>query len=84
LNKVVGRYQKTSQALDQWVLRHRQHDDGSLYGALRYAWRREDYETDVQLWAACDDLGRLQGAIADIDEFARAITVIPRGELRRG
>jgi hypothetical protein len=38
----------------------------------------------VQLWAACDDFGRLQEAIADIDEFARAVTIIPRSELRRG
>jgi hypothetical protein len=37
----------------------------------------------VQLWAACDDLGRLQAAIGDIDEFAGSITVIPRSGLRR-
>jgi hypothetical protein len=66
------------------TLRHRQHDSGSLYASLRYAWRSEEHETDVQLWAACDDLGRLQSAIGDIDEFAGTITVIPRSELRRG
>jgi hypothetical protein len=66
------------------TLRHKQRDSGSLYAALRYAWRSEKHETDLQLWASCDDLGRLQRAIGDIDDFARAITVIPRSELRRG
>lgn len=65
------------------TLRHKQHDDGSLYAALRYAWRSEEHETDLQLWASSDDLGRLQRAIPDIDDFARAITVIPRSQLRR-
>jgi hypothetical protein len=66
------------------TLRHKRHEDGSLYAALRYAWRCEEYETDLQVWASSDDLGRVQGAIGDIDEFARAISVIPRSELRRG
>ena len=64
------------------TLRHKQHDDGSLYAALRYAWRSEEHETDLQLWASSDDLGRLQRAIPDIDDFAHAITVIPRSQLR--
>jgi len=65
------------------TLRHKQHDDGSLFAALRYAWRSEEHETDLQLWASSDDLGLLQRAIPDIDDFARAITVIPRSQLRR-
>jgi hypothetical protein len=53
-----------------------------LYAALRYAWRSEEHETDLQLWASSADLGRLQRAIPDIDDFARAIRVIPRSQLR--
>jgi hypothetical protein len=66
------------------TLAYRQREDESLYALLCYAWRAEEHETDLQLWTSCADLGRLQGAIDDIDEFARAITVIPRSGLRRG
>lgn len=66
------------------TLRYKQHPNGSLYAALRYAWRSEEHATDLQLWTSSGDLGRLQQAIDDIDEFARAIAAIPRSELRRG
>lgn len=48
-----------------------------IYGGLGYAWRSEEYETDLRLFTASPDLGRLQGAISDIDELARQISVIP-------
>lgn len=64
------------------VLRHKERDDGSMYAALRYAWRSEQHQTDLQLWTSAGDLGRLQRAIPDIDTFARAVAVIGRGELR--
>lgn len=65
------------------TLLYKQQANGGLYAALCYAWRSEEYETDLRLWTACDDLGRLQRAIGDIDDFARAITVVPRSGLRR-
>ena len=37
---------------------------------VNYAWRVEDMETDVRVFTACGDLGRLQAAMPDIDELA--------------
>ena len=45
---------------------------------LNYAWRSAEHETDVRLFTSCPDLGRLQGAMPDIDDLARVITVVPR------
>jgi hypothetical protein len=56
-------------------------EDKTLYAALNYAWRSEEHETDVRVWTSSEDLGRLQRAIPDIDDFARTITVISRDEL---
>lgn len=47
-------------------------------GTLSYAWRSEEFETAVRLFTGTPDLGRLEGAMDDLDELARAITVIPR------
>jgi hypothetical protein len=44
---------------------------------LSYAWRSEEFETDLRLFTASPDLGRLQRAIPDIDELARHITAVP-------
>ena len=60
------------------VLRHLRTDDGALYAALNYAWRSDEYETDLRLWATSDDLGRLERARPDIDEFARTLSFRPR------
>jgi hypothetical protein len=56
-------------------------DDGSLYATLSYAWRSDQFDTDVQLWASCADLGRLHRAIPDIELFAQAIRVMARDQL---
>ena len=53
-------------------------DHGTVTASLSYAWRSEEFETAVRLFTACPDLGRLQGALDDLDDLARAITVIPR------
>jgi len=68
------------------VLRHFTDDPGvpapaddetpEIYGGLAYAWRSEEYQTDLRLFTATPDLGRLQAAIADIDELARRISVV--------
>jgi hypothetical protein len=44
---------------------------------LSYAWRSEVFETDLRLFTASPDLGRLQRAIPDIAELARHITTVP-------
>jgi hypothetical protein len=54
-------------------------EDGSeINGYLDYAWRSEQYETDLRLFTFSWGLDRLQRAIPDIDELARAISVVPR------
>jgi hypothetical protein len=59
------------------VIRYRHHDDGALYAALRYAWRSEEFETDLVLNVTAEDLSRLNRAIGDIEDFARAIQIVP-------
>jgi hypothetical protein len=49
-----------------------------LCGLLGYAWRCEELETDLHLKTMCTDLGWLQGAMPGIEEFARAIRIVPR------
>jgi len=49
-----------------------------LHGYLNYAWRIEKYETDLRLFTFDRDLGRLQRALPDIDNLARAISIVPR------
>lgn len=63
------------------VIRYRHLPDGALYAGLSYAWRSEEYETDLQLWASSEDLARLQRAIDDIEEFARVTSVIAQTKL---
>ena len=53
--------------------------DGSPPGicaGLSYAWRSEQHATDLLLFTASPDPGRLERAIPDIDELARQISVI--------
>ena len=59
-------------------LRYPHLDDGSLFGALDYAFRSEEYETDIRFFSASDDLSRLQGAIPDIEELVRTTSLRPR------
>lgn len=61
------------------ALHYRRGPDGEqVHGYLNYAWRSEQYETDLRLFIFCDDLSRLQRAMPDIDDLARAIEVVPR------
>lgn len=48
-----------------------------VYEGLSYAWRSGEHRTDLRLFTASPDLGRLHGAIPDIDELARRISVVP-------
>ena len=60
------------------TLRYGQLPDGSLFGAVNFAFRSEEYETDLRFSSACPDLGRLQAAMPDIDELVRTTTLRPR------
>lgn len=60
------------------TMRYLRIGDEGICGAVNYAWRSEALETDVRLFASSDDLGRLQRAIGDIEDFARAMRVVPR------
>jgi hypothetical protein len=53
-------------------------EPGSIVGWLGYAWRSEQRETDVQVYTCCPDLARLQRAMPDIDDLARALKIIPK------
>lgn len=48
-----------------------------IHAGLSYAWRNDEYQTDLRLFTATHDLGRLRRAIPDIDDLARQITVLP-------
>lgn len=61
------------------ALHYRRGPDGeSVHGHLNYAWRSEQYETDLRLFTFSDNLSRLQRAMPDIDDLARAIEIVPR------
>jgi hypothetical protein len=51
---------------------------GDLYAGLNYAFRSTERETDLRVFTACQDLGRLQRALPDIDEFVQGMTIVPR------
>jgi len=56
--------------------RHIQSRRGVL-GVVNYAWRSEEYETALHIYAAVSDLRRLQHALPDIDAMTRTITIVP-------
>jgi hypothetical protein len=49
-----------------------------VVGLLGYAWRSEELETDLSLRVFCPDLDWLRTATPGIDEFARALRIVPR------
>ena len=59
----------------QYLLRSREGPE--LTGVVNYAWRVADMETDVRVFTACPDLGRLQSAMPDIDQLTSTISVEP-------
>jgi hypothetical protein len=54
--------------------------DGSLYGAVNYAFRSEQYQTDLRFSAGCPDPGRLLAAMPDIDELVRTTSLRQPGQ----
>jgi hypothetical protein len=51
--------------------------EGQIGVGLSYAWRSEQYATDVRLFSNADDWGRLQRAIPDLDALARSLVWFP-------
>jgi hypothetical protein len=68
--------EKLGTGLKSQYLQRFQHGS-DLTGVVNYAWRVEDMETDVRVFTACGDLGRLQAAMADIDTLTSTISVEP-------
>ncbi len=60
----------------QYLQRYQKEND--LTGVLNYAWRVEELETDLRVFTACGDLGRLAAAAPAIDELIHQISVEPR------
>jgi hypothetical protein len=54
----------------------KQREDDQVYAALNYAWRDEELETDLRVFAATTDIGRLQLAMADIDELVNVTRLV--------
>jgi hypothetical protein len=46
-------------------------------GYLNYAWRSEELATAVRMFTGSPDLGRLQQAVPDIEQLARAAAWVP-------
>jgi hypothetical protein len=61
-----------------WCVQKGEKRRKAVVGLLGYAWRCEELETDLHLKTMCTDLGWLQGAMPGIEEFARAIRIVPR------
>lgn len=49
-----------------------------VIGALNYAWRSEEYETDLRIFTATSNLSRLEQTIPDIDELTQVTKFVPR------
>jgi hypothetical protein len=62
------------------TLRYGHLADGSLFAAVNYAFRSEEYETDLRFSASCADLNRVQAAMPDIDELVRTTSLGPWDE----
>jgi hypothetical protein len=61
-----------------WCVQRQEQHRRRVVGLLGYAFRNEDLETDLHLKAMCPDLGWLQAAMPHIDEFVRAISIVPK------
>ncbi len=52
-------------------------DKNVVTGYLNYAWRSEELATAVRMFTGSPDLGRLELALPDIEELARAVAWVP-------
>jgi hypothetical protein len=58
----------------------RESHGSGLFTALNYAWRSEEYETDLRVFCGCPDMARMQRAIPDIEALTREISIVPHGQ----
>jgi hypothetical protein len=56
----------------------KQREGKEVIGVLNYAWRSDEYMTDLRIFTATSNLGRLEQAMPDIDELTKVIQFIPR------
>lgn len=61
-----------------WCVQRQEKHRRKVVGLLGYAFRNEELETDLHLKTMCPDLGWLQAAMPHIDEFVRAISIVPK------
>lgn len=61
-----------------WCVQRQEKHRRKVVALLGYAFRNEELETDLHLKTMCTDLGWLQGAMPHIDEFVRAISIVPK------
>jgi hypothetical protein len=61
-----------------WCVQRQEKHRRRVVALLGYAFRNEVLETDLHLKTMCTDLGWLQGAMPHIDEFVRAISIVPK------
>ena len=61
-----------------WCVQRQEKHRRRVVALLGYAFRNEVLETDLHLKTMCTDLGWLQAAMPHIDEFVRAISIVPR------
>jgi hypothetical protein len=61
-----------------WCVQRQEKHRRKVVALLGYAFRNEELETDLHLKTMCTDLGWLQAAMPHIDEFVRAISIVPR------
>jgi len=61
-----------------WCVQRQEKHRKRVVALLGYAFRNEVLETDLHLKTMCTDLGWLQGAMPHIDEFVRAISIVPK------
>jgi hypothetical protein len=53
-------------------------DSDVITGYLNYAWRSEELATAVRMFTGSPDLGRLEQAVTDIEDLARAVAWVSR------
>lgn len=61
-----------------WCVQRQEKHRRRVVALLGYAFRNEELETDLHLKTMCTDLGWLQAAMPHIDEFVRAISIVPK------
>jgi len=72
---VVTRFATESLGDGFRTMRHTRYDRKKVCGMLGYAFRSEQFETDVQVMTGTPDLRQLQRAMGDIETFVRGMSV---------